>query len=98
MVKSLVLWELVPDTLPKDPAEQGKLFAGFMQIVQKYMGAGITTDWGIFSGGGAGYSITEGTPEQGLEIALQYSPYVKFDVRSVLTAAETAKVLKSLSG
>jgi hypothetical protein len=98
MARYLILWEMNSFNVPKDPAEQGKLFGHFMEIVQKTMAEGTTKDWGIFAGGSAGYSVHEGTPETSLKIALQYTPYVKFDIRPVLNAAETGKVLKSLSG
>jgi hypothetical protein len=98
MAKYFVLWEVIPENLPKDPAELGKLFGGFMEIVRKQMAEHKTTDWGIFSGGSAGYAIHEGTPDYSFGIALQYSPYVKFDIRPVLSAAEAVKVMQSMKG
>jgi hypothetical protein len=96
MAKYLVLWEMIPENIPKDLAEQGKLFGHFMEIVQKTTTEGRTKDWGMFPGGNAGYSIHEGTPETGFAIALQYTPYFKFDVRPVLTSAEVGKVMQSM--
>jgi hypothetical protein len=96
MAKYLILWEMVPENVPKDPAEQGKLFGRFMEIVQKEAAAGRNKDWGIFPGGNAGYSIHEGTTETAFTIAMQYVPYVKFDIKPVLTAAEAGKILQSM--
>ena len=96
MAKYLILWEIVPGNIPKDPVEQGKLFGHFMEIVQKTMAEGTTKDWGIFPGGNGGYSVHEGTPETSFTIALQYVPYIKFDVKPVLTTAEAGKVMQSM--
>ena len=96
MAKYLVLWEMVPENIPKDPAEQGKLFRHFMEIVQKATAEGTTKDWGIFPGCNGGYSVHEGTPETSFTIALQYMPYVRFDIKPVLTTAEVGKVMQSM--
>jgi hypothetical protein len=96
MAKYLVLWEMVPENIPKDPVEQAKLFGHLMEIVQKTTKEGRTTDWGMFPGGNAGYSIHEGTPETSFAVAMQYTPYFKFDVKPVLTSAEAGKVMQSM--
>ena len=96
MAKYLVLWEAVPENMPKDPTEQGKLFSHFMEIVQKTMAEGRTKDWGIFPGGNGGYSVHEGTPGTSFNTALQYMPYFKFDVKPVLTATEVGKAMQAM--
>ncbi len=98
MAKYLVLWEVVPENIPKDPAERGKLFGHFMEIVQKEAAEGRNKDWGIFPGANAGYSVHEGTPETSFTVALQYAPYIKFEIRPVLTSAEAGKIMQSMQG
>ena len=96
MAKYLVLWELNTGTIPTDPAERGKLFGNLMQVVQQGMAEGMTTDWGIFPGASAGFSMHEGTEEQILGNSLKYSPFAKLEARPVLSAAEAVKVLQSM--
>jgi hypothetical protein len=96
MAKHLVLWEIIPETMPTDPAERAKIYGKWMELTQKGKSGGKLLDWGVFSSGNGGYSISDMTPEEGFANALQYAPYIKFTAYTVLSLEQVAKVMQSM--
>jgi hypothetical protein len=98
MSKFLYLWEQVPGTLPADPKQRSELLGKMMQMTQKWLEERKGNDWGIFAGASAGYAISEGTEADGLKVAMQFAPYIRFTVHPVLSLKQAGEVMKSISG
>ena len=98
MSKFLTLWESDSSKIPTDPNERAALFGKLMEMTKKMLDEGEVTDWGMFAGGGAGYTIGEGTQADVLKRTMQFAPYVRFKVHPVLSIDEVAKVMKSMMG
>ena len=98
MSKTLSLWEVDNSKWPTDPNEQAALIGKQIEMTKKMLAEGKITDWGIFAGGGAGYAIGEGTEADILKNTMQFAPYIKFQVHSVLSIDEVAEVMKSMRG
>jgi hypothetical protein len=96
MAKYLNLWEVVPGTMPTDPAERGALLGKMGEMTKKMMDDGLVLDWGVFPGGSSGYAIAAGEPADGLKASMAFAPYYKFEIRPVLSLAETMQVMKSM--
>ena len=98
MSKFLTLWETDNSKMPTNPDERAALFGKLTEMTKKMLDEGQIADWGIFAGGGAGYTISEGTEADVLKRILQFGPYVRFKVHPVLSIDELAQVMKSMMG
>jgi len=98
MAKFLTLWEMDSSKVPTDPKERATLLNRQIEMTKKMLAEGQILDWGLFAGGGAGYSIAEGTEADALKRVMQFMPYVKFQVQPVLSIDAVAEVMKSLMG
>ena len=98
MSKFLTLWEIESSKWPTDPNERAALIGKQMEMTKKMLDEGKITDWGIFAGGGGGYSIGEGTEADTFKRTMQFAPYIKFQVHPVLSHDEAAEVMKSMTG
>ena len=98
MAKWLTLWEIDTSRTPTDPKERVALWSKQIEATQKMLAEGQILDWGIFAGGSAGYSISEGNEVDALKRAMLFSPNIKFEVKPVLTADAVAKLLQSMKG
>jgi hypothetical protein len=96
MAKVLILWEMNINSLPTDPAEQAAIYGRLAAITKQALDSGKVKDWGIFAGGGAGYSIADEASAETLGRALQFAPYIKFQVHPVLGMADVMKVMQSM--
>ena len=56
---TLILWESNESIMPTEQEERGKFIMSLMEAVKNDMDSGATKMWGISSGGGNGYAITE---------------------------------------
>ena len=98
MAKYLALWEMNLNAMPANPAERAAAIARMSEMTKKALDEGRIKDWGIFPGGNAGYGLSEGTGVEALTRALQFSPYVKFEVKQVLSIAEAIEAIKAAQG
>jgi hypothetical protein len=98
MAKYLNLWEVVPATMPTNSAERMALLSKMGQMTKKMMDDGLVLDWGVFPGGGAGYAISAGELTDGLKASMAFAPYYKFEIRPVLSLAETMQAMQSMQG
>jgi muconolactone delta-isomerase len=96
MSKILILWEMDPAIMPKDPAERMAVIGKLAEITKKAMDSGKVKDWGIYAGGWAGYSIADETSAETFTRAMMFIPYVKLTVHPVLSLPEVMKVMQSL--
>jgi len=94
MAKVLILWEMNTSAIPSDPAQQAAIYGRLGAITQKALDSGKVKDWGIFAGGSAGYTIADETSAETLSRAMQFTPYVKFQVNPVLGIAEVMKIMQ----
>ena len=95
MTKFYMTWELKPEAIPEDPEDAAKLWLAQLDMIKDQFKKGITTDWGIFAGELRGYSVSGDTTEDKLHaLLLQWSPYVKFKVKTVLTVDQTIAAVK----
>ena len=95
MGKYLVLWEVVPGTVPLNAKEAGPAFLALTDMVKADMKKGVTKDWGAFVGGLKGYAIDEGTEVEVMNEMLQYSPHIKFEVHAVASVEQVAQAMKA---
>ena len=98
MPKFLNLWEVDSSKMPTDPNERAALMGKQIEMTKKMLNEGQINDWGIFAGGGAGYTISEGSEADILKRVMQFMPYCKFQVHPVLSIDEVAEVMKSMRG
>ncbi len=98
MSKFLTLWESDSSKLPTDPNERVALFGKLTEMTKKMLDEGQISDWGMFAGGGVGYTIGEGTEVDVLKLTMQFAPYIRFKVHPVLSVDEVAQVMKSMMG
>ncbi len=96
MAKSLILWEMDTAILPKQPAEQMAILGKLGTITKTAVDSGKVKDWGIFAGGGAGYSIVDEPATETLTRVMLLMPYIKFHVNPVLGIDEVMKVMQSM--
>jgi hypothetical protein len=95
MTKFYMTWELKSEAIPEDPEDAAKLWLAQLDMIKDQFKKGITTDWGIFAGELRGYSVSGDTTEDKLHaLLLQWSPYVKFKVKTVLTVDQTIAAVK----
>ena len=96
MAKCLILWEMEPAVMPKDPAEQMAVLGKLGMITKNAVDSGKVKDWGIFAGGFAGYSIIDEPATETLTRAMQFMPYVKLKVNPVVGINEVMQVMQSM--
>jgi hypothetical protein len=84
--------------VPVDPQERAALIGKQIEMTMKMLAENQILDWGIFAGGGAGYTIAEGSESDVLKRVMQFTPHVKFKVQPVLSIQEVADVMKSMTG
>ncbi len=96
MAKCLILWEMDASVMPKDPAEQMAVLGKLGMITKNALDSGKVKDWGIFAGGGAGYTIIDEPATETLTRAMQYMPYVKGKVNPVLGINEVMQIMQSM--
>jgi hypothetical protein len=84
--------------MPADPKERAAVLGKMMEMTKKWLEERKGNDWGIFAGASAGYAISEGTEVDGLKVAMQFAPYIKFTVHPVLSLKQAGDVMKSMMG
>ena len=97
MAKYLSTWEIDDTRAPLDPKERGKMWTQMLGLIQQDMKNGIITDWGSIPGEGKGYSVSEQSSLELSKNLRRFYPFVKFEVRQVMTLEETMELSKSLA-
>ncbi len=96
MTKFLTIWEVDTCRVPDKPEERYENWTMMLDMVKKDMESGRVTDWGMFAGRLAGYSISEGT-EQEIDLGLtRYVPYIKCKVYPILSVDQVLENMKAL--
>ena len=96
MAKFLFLWEEDTSQMPAAPGEIAALLGKQIEMTKQALDNGDIKDWGLFAGGNRGYAIGEGEAIDAFRGAMQFYPYVKFEVHPVLSLAEVAEGMKSM--
>jgi len=95
MTKFYMTWELKQEAIPGDPEDAAKLWLAQLDMIKDQFKDGITTDWGLFAGELRGYSVSGDMSEEELHtLLLQWSPYVNFKVKAVLTPDQAITAVK----
>ncbi len=95
MGKYLILWEVVPGSMPANAKEARTAMLAMADMVKADMKKGSCKDWGSFLGEAKGYSIDEGTEVEVMNGMLQYAPYIRFQVHPVATLAQVQQAIKA---
>ena len=95
MAKYLVNWETDMSRWSTDPKERAEQSIKMAEKIKQDMKEGKTSDWGLFVGGGAGYTVVEGNAPDIYKDLRQYLPYITFKVSQVLSLDEALEVWKS---
>ena len=95
MTKFLTLWKVDTAKMPVSPEEQISLFTNLLNMVKEDFKNG--GDWGEFTGGGAGYFVSEGTEQEVALALMKYSPYIKFKLFPVLSVEQVLENIQKIS-
>ena len=96
MATTLILWEANDSLMPIDREERRKLIMSMLEGVKKSVDSGEMKMWGVSSGGGNGYSVSERSPKEIFALVMKYTPYIKFQVKPMLSADEMIDVIKEM--
>ena len=96
MPKYFISWEADMTQYPKDPKEAAEINTRLGEMTAQWLGQSPKNEWARFLGGTAGYSITVSSWEDVNKMALQFIPYVRFDVRQVNTFEEVQRAFKAM--
>ncbi len=96
MAKYMLLWEVDSSRTPEDGKTKKVQWLGFQDIVAKHLKEGLMKGWGEFAGEMHGYAIFEGSAVDLHTITAMWTPFVKFDVREILSVEEVNKATKAL--
>ena len=97
MGKYLSLWEIDRTKIPMDPKERGVGFNMLMKMVKQDIKKGILKDWGAFVGEMKGYSVSEGTEVEILNMVQRYTPFVYFKVHPIASVTQVEEMIKALT-
>ena len=93
---TLILWEVNMSLFPSDPEERRKLIMSMAEKVKGDVDSGKTKMWGISTGGGRGFSVSEGDGKEIYAVTAGFTPYIKFKVKPMLSVDEMIEVMKGM--
>jgi hypothetical protein len=96
MGRYLLLWQLENTRVPEKAKDRAMGWGMFVETIKKDMKDGIQRDWGAYVGEGRGYGIVEGNEIEVAALINQYSPYIRFEVKPLLTIEQTEEFLKTI--
>ncbi len=94
MPKFYIRWELDLTKIPVNPEERVKLWLTMLEMTAADLRAGVLKDWGMCSDASCGYGFSELSEADLYTALIKWMPYVKFDVKPVLTVTQTIDSLK----
>lgn len=92
----LNLWEGNESLMPKDPKERDKLLTSMLETTKKAIDSGEIKMWGLSLGGGRGFTISDRDPKEILAASMRYAPYIKMEVKPMLSFDEAVNVMKKM--
>jgi len=96
MAKYMVLWEVDTSKTPEDPKAKKAQQLRFQELVVKQLKEGVIKEWGQFVGEVYGYAINECSAVDLHTLTTMWVPFVKFQVREIMTINEVNKATKAL--
>ncbi len=96
MGRFLVLWEIIEDRIPTSPQEIATGWSVMLELTKEDIKKGIVKDWGVVAGELGGFSVFEGTELEIAKNLVRYAPYIRFQVKPIISASEAEEVIKSL--
>ena len=93
---TLILWEANEYSMPIDQEERVKLIMFMLESVKKDMENGDLKMWGISSGGGNGYGISERSANEIFAVLMKYTAYIRFEVKPMISLDEMIGVMKEM--
>jgi len=93
---TLILWKANDSLMPIDREERVKLIMSMLEGVKKDIASGELKMWGISSGGGNGYSISERSEKEIFAVVMKYTPYIQFEVKRMLSVDDMIDVMKKM--
>ncbi len=57
----------------------------------------MNKDWGVFVGQFNGYTVVEGTEQEVMNSAMQFSPFVRFKVHPVASVSHMDEMIKAMT-
>jgi hypothetical protein len=74
-----------------------KLWLSMLEMAKADLQAGVLKDWGIRSGGGRGYALSELSEAELFSSLLKYIPYIRFEVHPILTVDQCIETIKKVT-
>jgi hypothetical protein len=96
MGKYLVLWDLDTTRIPVDPKKRRDASALLTALVKNDIEKGIQKDYGAFVGETKGYGIVEGSEIEVSLLIQQFIPYVKFEVKPIMSISQVEEMLNTM--
>jgi|COG998Drversion2_1049125.scaffolds.fasta_scaffold283962_2 hypothetical protein len=98
MAKYFSSWQVVRERMADDPATIARSWQMLMGMIKADFESGKLKEWGAFPGSLGGYSVIEGTEVDVMKFTMQYAPYIAFDVRPLVGAAEVEEFIAAAAG
>lgn len=97
MTRFYMKWQLDPLFTPQNPEERVKLWLTMLEMVKADLKSGGFEDWGVCNDNSEGYCFAQ-TDEKTLHATiLKWMPYVRFDVKPVLTVDQVMANIKQVA-
>jgi len=97
MTKWYVKWKMTPQYWSLPDAERLKAGIQSLEMVKADLKAGIIKDWGIKTGTGGGFTLSEADETQLYEALIKYRPYTAFEVTPVIPFDQHYATLKKIA-
>ena len=93
---TLILWEMNESLIPSDPEEGMKFYMTNLQRVKEGVETGRLKMWGLSPGGNKGFAVAEAEGKELFALIAAWGPYVRFEVKPMISADEAIEALKGL--
>ena len=94
MAKYLGTWEMNQSLIPTNPKEMAAMVVKMAGMIKQEIKEGQLIDWGCSIDGLTGYFLTATSALETYKRAQQYYPYVKLNIRKVLSVDDVLKAYK----
>ncbi|MGV7223576.1 MAG: DUF3303 domain-containing protein [Nitrospinales bacterium] len=96
MGKYILHWEVDTAKTPEDTKERQEQWSLFQQTVAQQMESNEIKEWGEYVGEVNGYSIMEGSEVDIQKLVALWVPFVKFNVKPVMTIEQAMEATKAM--
>ena len=92
----LVLIEMDPSAIPKDPKERMNIMAPFIEMTKKDLDSGELKMWGVSPDAHTGFAVSNQDLKTLYTKAQTVAPYAKFNVMPMLSLDEAVDAMKAM--